>query len=106
MDTKVLIAKIRNYESQASYAARTNEQQLPKIKSTLQQALNLKIDEADNDLLLRLNKLSNEVDKLQPDNLSAEELERIRTEVIDIRDTLVQRYKGRLNVYENRYNDL
>jgi len=105
-DVRNLIAQIREYENQASFAKKTNERELPNLKFLVQDMDKFGFGNEDLDLKQRFFKVSEKIQALEVSGITAEVLEECRVEVSDIRDTLVKRYRDRMEAYASRQGNI
>ncbi|MFF2798159.1 hypothetical protein [Lysinibacillus xylanilyticus] len=105
-DMKQLVSQIKEYEQNASFARKTNERELPHFKFLLSDIDKYGFGNEDLDLKERLLKVSEIVKDLEVEGITNEVLEELRVEIIDIRDTLVERYRGRMEAYATRQSNI
>lgn len=101
-----IIAEIREYENSASYARKTNERELPNLKFLVSDIEQFGFGKEDLDLKQRLIKVADKVQALEVVGITVEVLEACRLEVSDVRDTLVQRYRDRMEAYATRQGNI
>lgn len=105
-DVRKLIAEIREYENAADFAKKTNERELPQVKHMASNPDNFQFSEEDKDLEKRMKALSGNIDKLEADSLSAETLDKLKKEASSILETLVIRYRERLEAHASRQGNI
>ena len=101
-DVRNLITQIREYEQNAAFARKTNERELPNLQYLVSDLDKFGFGAEDLDLKQRFYKVSEKINALEVSGITAEILEECRVEVNDIRDTLVQRYRDRMESYASR----
>jgi restriction endonuclease Mrr len=105
-DVRKLISDIREYENQADFARKTNERELPQLKHMASNKDNFQFTEEDKDLEKRMKVLAGQVDELEADSLSAETLDKLKKESSGILETLVIRYRERLEAHASRQGNI
>lgn len=105
-DERILIQKIREHESNADFARRTNEKELPNLKFLVSDIDKFDFGNEDLDLKQRLAKVAKSIEGLEVIGITAEVLEEYRLEVSSIKDTLVQRYRERMDAYATRQGNI
>lgn len=105
-DVRNLIAQIREYEQNATFARKTNERELPLLQSLVSDIDRFSFGNEDLDLKQRFYKVSEKINSLEVSSITAEVLDECRVEVNDIRDTLVKRYRDRMEAYASRQHNI
>lgn len=105
-DVRKIINDIREYENAADFARKTNERELPQLKHMASNPDNFQFAEEDKDLGKRMEILASRVDELEPDSLSAETLDKLKKEASSILETLVVRYRERLEAHASRQGNI
>lgn len=106
MDINKLIAEIREYESKATYARMTNEKELPTLKIIVSDLDKFGFGEEDLDLKQRMGAVSEKILELEVEDITSEVLENLRREVNEVRDTLIRRYRDRMDSYATRQGNI